>query len=89
MKILLLNPPSEVQCARVLHRASIGKLSYMWPPIDLIYMGGLLEKAGFDFEFHDFQIEKEKPFDTMLDDKQFDVVISTYSSFIENCNKTN
>ncbi len=83
MKVLLLNPPSDVQCARSLHRGSIGKLNYIWPPVDLIYIGGILEKNGFDYDFHDFQVETEILYEKLLTNRNYDVVISMYSSFIE------
>ena len=83
LKTLLLNPPSKIRCARVLHRGFVGDLSYVWPPVDLIYLGGILKNFGIDFSFRDYQSEKLEPLDDLLFDEKYDVVISTYSSFIE------
>ncbi|MFH1368211.1 MAG: radical SAM protein [Elusimicrobiota bacterium] len=82
-KILLLNPPSEIPCYRILHRAKIGDPNYLWPLVDLIYLSGYLHDAGFSIEHKDFQIDKNDSMEAFLSGKKYDVIVSTYSPFFE------
>jgi radical SAM superfamily enzyme YgiQ (UPF0313 family) len=57
MKIVLLNPPSKH--AEAIVRDTLygcwckGRASYMWPPLGLAYIGGVLDEDGHDLELID------------------------------------
>ncbi len=52
MKVLLLNPPAPRLCLRDYFCAESAKADYLWPPLDLLVLSGLLEE-GFDVEVLD------------------------------------
>ncbi len=81
--ILLLNPPSSMPCARVMHRAKLGESNYLWPSVDLVYLGAILHEAGLDFEFRDDQVPQSEGLFRYLEERAFKTIVSTYSPFIE------
>lgn len=82
-KVLLLNPPSAIPCARVLHRANIGKPAYVWPVVDFVCLSGYLWEFGLSVDYKDFQIDRKTSIWNFLDQNQYDVIISSYSPFFE------
>jgi len=82
-KILLLNPPSDIHCARVLHRANLDKPGYRWPPVDFVCLSGYLRDAGFSVVYKDFQIHTHLSIWDYLKNKSFEVIIAAYSPFFE------
>lgn len=41
-RVILLNPPAEKLYQRDNYNVSISKGDYYWPPIDLIFLSGIL-----------------------------------------------
>ena len=82
-KVLLLNPPSTLNCARVLHRSNLEKPGYRWPPVDFVCLSGHLWESGFSLEYKDFQLNSRQSIWEYLNHHRFDVVVSSYSAFFE------
>jgi len=55
-RILLLNLPSSIHCARSLHRANLGKPGYRWPPVDYICLSGYFKASQYNVRYCDYQV---------------------------------
>jgi len=53
MKVLLLNPPNKYNVLRDYYCSHISKGSYLWPPLDLMYLSGLLFEENIDYSVLD------------------------------------
>ncbi|MDM8554106.1 radical SAM protein [Desulfococcaceae bacterium HSG7] len=82
-KILLLNPPSAIHCARVMHRANMEKPGYRWPPVDFVCLSGYFRESDFYVVYKDFQIHNYLSIWDYLKNNSFDAIISAYSPFFE------
>jgi radical SAM superfamily enzyme YgiQ (UPF0313 family) len=82
-KVLLLNPPSTLHCARVLHRSNLEKPGYRWPQVDFVCLSGHLWESGFVVEYKDFQLHSRLSIWKYLNYHRFGVIVSSYSAFFE------
>jgi len=53
MKVLLLNPPARHKILRDYFCSHISKGSYLWQPVDLMYISGLLLNSNIEFSVLD------------------------------------
>ncbi|MBF0450903.1 MAG: radical SAM protein [Candidatus Magnetomorum sp.] len=82
-RILLLNLPSSIHCARSLHRANLGKPGYRWPPVDYICLSGYFTPSIYEVRYCDYQVSSSLPLWQEIMTFQPHCIIAAYSPYFE------
>jgi radical SAM superfamily enzyme YgiQ (UPF0313 family) len=83
IRLLLINLPSSIHCARSLHRANLGKPGYRWPPVDYICLSGHFSSSIYQLRYCDYQVPYSRPLWKEIDSFQPIYIIAAYSPYFE------